>query len=127
MSYLKYNGQMVQSGHHYVGKFAEAPIPDKIDFINPSDTVTFSSLPIVTGSKTINARMYIKDLSTNFQLIWSDGVTQDYVNLAFGTSEFGRSFMVEAKNSPSLSRKVYDLVAEGVLGVPFSLLYPRKF
>lgn len=121
MPYLKYNGKLVQTSNHYITGIASTPTPDKIDMISGFDGVTFSSLPVITGSQTINARMYIQNTSSVFSLCWSNGVTQDYLRIDYGTAEFGPTFMVEAKNSPSLSRKVYNLASEGVLGVPFSL------
>lgn len=120
MSYLNYQGKKVQMNHKYLIGAALAPVPDKIDLMS-SYGVNFSSLPVVTGNQTVLARMYIQSTSTTFSLVWSNGSTQDYIRMDYGTGEYGSTFMVENRNSPSLVRKVYNLANEGVLGVPFSL------
>jgi hypothetical protein len=117
MSYVIYNGKRVTSGGKYVGKISS---PDKIDFLNSStDNITFSSLPDITGSKTIKARMYLQDIASDFSLAWSPASGNDYLRIDYGTGEFGVTLMVEVNYSAN--RRQYDLAAEGVLGVPFSL------
>jgi len=123
MSYLIYNGKRVISnadGGKYVSKIEAPPIPDKIDFLSAAtDEITFSSLPDITGSKTIKARMYIKDTNSYFSLRWSPASGNDYLLIDYGTGEYGRTLMVEVNYSAN--RRQYNLADEGVLGVPFSL------
>lgn len=118
MSYLIYNGQMVDYQGKYVTKEA---VPDKIDFLNVgSDNVTFGSLPDITGTKTIKARIYIKDSSSSFSLGFSPASGTDYLRIDWTTAEdVFKTFMVEVNYTAN--RRVYNLTNEGVLGTAFSL------
>lgn len=117
MSYVTYQNKMVSYQNKYVHK---NPVPDKIEFLTyNSDVITFASLPVITGSKTIRTRMYLKDTNSNFSLGWSPASGNDYLRIDFGVGEAGLALMIEVNFAAN--RRQYNLTNEGVLGVPFSL------
>jgi len=95
-------------------------IPGQIDMIANPDGVSFSSLPPITGSKTIKADMFIKNNTAFFIMFFSDGATNDYLIYYYGNTEFGKRFSVEVKNGAAF-RNVFDIEAAGLLNTVFSL------
>jgi hypothetical protein len=111
MSYVIYNNKRVSFGNKYVAGVAPEPIPGQIYFNKTAsaDEVIFDSLPDVTGSKTVKMGFYVQDSSSSLDVAFANGTTQDYLRLTFGEGEYGPTFMVEVRQSPSIVRRVYDI------------------
>ena len=108
-----YQDKMVTYQNKYVEKVVSV-IPGQIDFLTSGDRVDFTSLPDVTGNKTINMGLWLNDTSTNMYVAFSSGGQPgDFLWVTYGNvPELGQvHLVVHTKNSPSLVRKAYNISA----------------
>lgn len=97
MSYLTYNGKMVRAQGKYV---LGAQVPGQIYMTDINDEIVFSSVPNITGSKTISADLYLDSSMSGFSWLWMPESGDDF-------------FQAILNELPSLERDtlgIYDYV-----------------
>lgn len=114
MSYLTYNGKMVRAQGKYV---IGAQVPGQIYMTDINDQITFSSVPNITGSKTISADFYLDSSMSGFSWFWYPESGDDFFQAilnelpSFEQTQLGiydYVLRVQVKNSPVYAR-VYSL------------------
>jgi len=108
MKIIKLNGNLVKLN----GKFETLTLPPReINLLTFGDGVEFTSVPSITGNKTITATFFIKNATSKFTLWFHTAGVNDYLFVDIGnvaeTGLFGMT--VQTRSSPSTVRRYYNI------------------
>jgi len=113
MSYLIYNGQMIQSNNKYAVSINQPIVGGVAYFDNASlGTITLTSQPDVTGAKALSAKFYLDSTSSRLTFAFMNALN-DFLWVSYDIApDTGATPMlaVNTRNSPpGVIRPYYDI------------------